>query len=284
MFGVTTSDDYRPVAWMGRYPVDVTTMLVGAHVAAAILAALLVAFGTGSILAWLQFDSAAIWSTGQVWRLFTYAFVHAPSGLLWFAIEMYLLFVFGREVERFLGRRAYIALYAFLLVTPAALLTIWGLWERCALAGSPELHFGIFVAFATIYPRVELLLRIMAKWVALVLAAVYTFQLLAYHAWSDLMALWTSICVAFLFVELNGAGPEFAWWNTLKARFAPRPKFQVVPKPRPRATNGRAEGDDVYGSIDPILDKISKFGIGSLTASERRLLNQERERLLRKSQ
>ena len=28
MFGVTTSDDYRPVAWMGRYPVDVTTMLV----------------------------------------------------------------------------------------------------------------------------------------------------------------------------------------------------------------------------------------------------------------
>ena len=47
MFRVTTSDDYRPVAWMGRYPVDVTTMLVGIHVAAAILAAILVAFGAG---------------------------------------------------------------------------------------------------------------------------------------------------------------------------------------------------------------------------------------------
>ncbi len=80
MFGVTTSDDYRPVAWMGRYPVDVTTMLVGLHVAAAILAAILVAIpGRASILAYLQFDSAAVWS-GQVWRLFTYAFVHAPSG------------------------------------------------------------------------------------------------------------------------------------------------------------------------------------------------------------
>ena len=63
MFGVTTSDDYRPVAWMGRYPVDVTTMLVGVHVAAAILAAILVAFGAGSVLLWLQFDSAAIWSS-----------------------------------------------------------------------------------------------------------------------------------------------------------------------------------------------------------------------------
>ena len=110
MFGVTTSDDYRPVAWMGRYPVDVTTMLVGLHVAAAVFAAILVAVGAGSVLTWLQFDSAAVWYGAQVWRLFTYAFVHAPSGLLWFAIEMYMLFVFGREVERFVGRRAYIAL------------------------------------------------------------------------------------------------------------------------------------------------------------------------------
>src|SRR5205809_917773 len=281
MFGVTTSDDYRPVAWMGRYPVDVTTMLVGLHVAAAVFAAILVAVGAGSVLTWLQFDSAAIWYGAQVWRLFTYAFVHAPSGLLWFAIEMYMLFVFGREVERFVGRRSYIALYLILLITPAALLTIWGLWQQSALTGSPALHFGIFIAFATIYPRVELFLRIMAKWVALILAAVYTFQLLAYHAWSDLVVVWTSIGAAFLFIELRGAGPELAWWNALKARIGPKPKLTVLQKTRPRRP---AERDDVYASIDPILDKISKFGIGSLTPSERRQLNRERERLLKKSE
>ena len=284
MFGVTTSDDYRPVAWMGRYPVDVTTMLVGVHVAAAVLAAILYAiFGTlgaASILGWLQFDSAALWSSGQVWRLFTYAFVHPPSGLLWFAIEMYMLFVFGREVERFVGRRAYIALYLILLITPPALLTVWGLWERSVVAGSPALHFGIFVAFATIYPRAELFLRIMAKWVALILAAVYTLQLLAYHAWSELVVVWTSIGAAFLFIEWSGAGPELAWWTAVKARFAPKPKYRVVPKMRPTRP---ADSDDAYTSIDSILDKISKFGMGSLTASERRQLNRERERLLKKS-
>src|SRR5216110_2498226 len=280
MFGVTTSDDYRPVAWMGRYPVDVTTMLVGLHVAAAILTAILVAIGGGSILAYLQFDSAAVWS-GQVWRLFTYAFVHPPSGLLWFAIEMYMLFVFGREVERFVGRRSYIALYLILLITPAALLTIWGLWQRSVLAGSPALHFGIFVAFATIYPRAELFLRIMAKWVALILAAIYTFQLLAYHAWNDLVVVWTSISAAFLFIEWSGAGPEFAWWSALKTRFEPKPKYRVVPKMRPIRP---AESDDVYASIDPILDKISKFGIGSLTPGERRQLDRDRERLLKQSE
>jgi membrane associated rhomboid family serine protease len=281
MFGVTTSDDYRPVAWMGRYPVDVTTMLVGLHVAVAIITAILVALGAGSILASLQFDSAAVWYSGQVWRIFTYAFVHAPSSLLWFAIEMYMLFVFGREVERFVGQRAYIALYLLLLIAPTLVLTLWGLWQRSVLAGSPALHFGIFVAFATIYPGVELFLRIMAKWIALILAGVYTLQLLAYHAWSDLAVVWTSIGTAFLFIELRGAGPELAWWSDLKARIGPKPKFHVVQNTRARRV---VDPDDVYTSIDPILDKISKFGIGSLTANERRQLDRERDRLLKKSE
>jgi membrane associated rhomboid family serine protease len=279
MFGVTTSDDYRPVAWMGRYPVDVTTMLVGLHVAAAILAAILVAIGAGSILTYLLFDSAGVWS-GQVWRLFTYAFVHAPSGLLWFAIEMYMLFVFGREVERFIGRSAYIGLYLVLLITPSALLTIWGLWQHSFLGGSPALHFGIFVAFATIYPRAELFLRIMTKWVVLILAAIYTLQLLANHAWSELMVVWTSIGAAFLFIEMHGAGPELVWWDALRARLRPKPKFHVVPKMRSVRS---VDAEDVDVSIDPILDKISKSGIGSLTASERRQLDRERERLLKRS-
>jgi membrane associated rhomboid family serine protease len=280
MFGVTTSDDYRPVAWMGRYPLDVTTMLVGVHVVCAVLACIFTAItGLSGTLNYLVFDSARIWNELQVWRLGTYAFVHSPSTLLWFAIEMYLLFVFGREVERFVGRRAYIVLYLILLLTPAVLLTIWGLWQRSVLAGSQALHFGIFIAFATIYPRAEIFLRIMAKWVALILAAVYTFQLLAYHAWSDLLVVWASIGAAFLFIEWNGAGPELAWWSAVKARFAPRPKYRVVPKMRPTRT---ADPDDVYTSIDPILDKISKFGIGSLTAGERRQLDRERERLLKK--
>ena len=281
MFGVTTSDDYRPVAWMGRYPVDVTTILVGAHVLCAIFAALLYAAGQSGVLNDCIFDSAQVLYRGQVWRIVTYAFVHIPSGLLWFAVEMYMLFVFGREVERFVGQRAYIALYGILLIIPAAVLTVWGVWQRSGIAGSPALHFGIFVAFATIYPRVELFLRIMAKWVALILAGIYTFQLLAYRAWTDLAVVWTSIGAAFLFVELGGAGPELMWWNSLKERIQPKPKFKVVPKPgAPRAS----EPENVHESIDPILEKISKQGIGSLSANERKMLDRARARLLKNSQ
>jgi membrane associated rhomboid family serine protease len=279
MFGVTTSDDYRPVTWMGRYPVDVTTMLVCTHVSLAILTCLLFAFGGAYVLDYLHFDSAKVLYDGQVWRIATYAFVHAPRGLLWFAIEMYMLFVFGREVERFIGQRAYIALYGILLLAPTLVLTTWGIWQRSGLAGSPALHFGIFVAFAAIYPRVELFLRIMAKWVALILAGIYSFQLLAYHAWTDLAVVWTSIGAAFLFIELRGAGPELVWWNAVKARLRPKPRLHIVQK---ASTRRVVEPDDVIASVDPILDKISKSGMGSLTETEKKILDRARNRLLKK--
>lgn len=277
MFGVTTSDDYQPVTWVGRHPVHVTTLLVAVHVFAAIVACFL---GGAGILGHLAFDSALVWQRGEFWQLATYAFVHSPSALLWFAVEMYMLFVFGREVERFIGRRAFIVLYLFLLLAPTVLLSLWGLSDRVGIAGSPALHFGIFIAFTTIYPNVELLLRIQAKWVTLALTAISTLQLLAYRDWSAMAVLWVSIAAAFFFIRLRGVGPELVWWGNLKSRWEPKPKFHVVPRSTPRRV---VEPENVHESIDPVLEKISKQGINSLTASERRALDRARARLLKKS-
>jgi membrane associated rhomboid family serine protease len=277
MFGVTTSDDYQPVTWVGRHPVHVTTLLVAVHVFTAIVACFL---GGAGILGHLAFDSAFVLQGGEFWQLATYAFVHSPSALLWFAVEMYMLFVFGREVERFIGRRAFIVLYLSLLLAPTVLLTLWGLSARTGIAGSPALHFAIFIAFAAIYPNVELLLRIQAKWVALALAGISTLQLLAYRDWSAMAVLWVSIAVAFFFIWMRGVGPELEWWGNLKSRWQPKPKFHVVPRSSPRRV---VEPENVHESIDPVLEKISRQGINSLTASERKALDRARARLLKKS-
>src|SRR3954454_13560254 len=70
MFGVTTSDDYKPVTWMGRFPVDVTTILVATHVAVAVIGCIVVAIpGLGGLLNLLVFDSAQILYRLQLWRL-----------------------------------------------------------------------------------------------------------------------------------------------------------------------------------------------------------------------
>ena len=279
MFGVTTaSDDYEPVTYVGRFPIDITTLLVAVHAVTMIAGTLLIAARQSWLVTAMMFDRALVLGAGHLWQLVTYAFVHQPS--IWFVIHLFFLFFFGREVERFIGRRAYIVLYAALLLLPPLLLTIWGLAGRVVYADSDALHFGIFVAFAAIYPGVELLFRIQAKWMALVFGVIAVLQYLAANAWPQLTALLVSIAFAFFFIRMRGAGPELEWIGGLKEKFQPKPKFKVVPKPTSRRV---VEPEDVHVSIDPLLEKISKHGINSLTASERRALDRARNQLLNKS-
>ena len=266
---------------MGRYPVDVTTILVVTHVATMVVGCLLIAFGAAGFLNLLAFDSQEV-LRGYAFQLITYGFVHPPSSLILFAIEMCMLFFFGREVERFLGRSAFIALYSVLLLGPSLLLTVWGIRQHLTLAGSLHLHFAIFIAFATLYPRAELIFHILAKWAAIVLIAISTLQYVAYHEWPNLFVSWFSIIAAFAFIEMRGAGPELAWLSNLKPKLRPKPKLYIVQK---SSTSSRrvVEPEDVYASVDPILDKIAKSGMGSLTETEKRILDRARNRLLKKS-
>jgi len=279
MFGVTTADDYKPVTWVGRYPVDVTTILIAVHAVTMVLGTILIAMGRGSLVDALLFDSAQVLRAGHFWQIVTYAFVHQPD--LWFAIGLLMLFFFGREVEKFIGRRAFITLYASLLILPTLVLTLWGLSGRVLYGDSSAVHFGIFIAFAAIYPGVELLFRIQAKWIALVFGAISTLQLLAANAWPHLLVFLLSVGYALIFIRARGIGPELEWLTNLKSKFQPKPKFQVVPRSSPRRV---VEPEDVHQSIDPLLEKISKSGINSLTANERRALDRARNELLKKSQ
>jgi hypothetical protein len=193
---------------------------------------------------------------------------------------MYMLFAFGREVEKFIGRRSFIILYALLLLVPTALLTLLGFSMRLGLAGSGTLHFGVFLAFVAIYPNVEMMmLRIQMRWIALILVAIGTLMAMAGHDWATMITLWATVAVAFFYIRSRGIGGELEWWSAIKEKVQPKPKFQVVPKSSPRRV---VEPDDVYESIDPILDKIAKSGINSLTASERRALDRARNQLLKK--
>jgi hypothetical protein len=63
-------------------------------------------------------------------------------------------------------------------------------------------------------------------------------------------------------------------------RFRRQPKFRVLPTPLARSR--RVEEPDEVESIDPLLDKIARSGMNSLTAKERARLEKAREALLKK--
>lgn len=274
MLGFDPSNDQQPVTWWRGHPIHAAMLLVIIHVAAMLVTTFV---GLSGLFA---YNSSAVLH-GAVWQFVTYAFVHPPQGLLWFAIEMYLLWAFGRELERFFGKRAFLQLYfLLLLLTPALLTVIALLGTPTSFYGSGNLHFALFIAFATLYPGAAMLFGITAKWAAIILVAINSLEAIGAGAWNSLIALWVNIGAAILFVNVSRGRIAIPSFNPFKRR----PKFRVVPsepaRPQSRSTP-RAE-DTTIDDIDPLLDKIAKSGINSLTSAERARLERARAALLKK--
>lgn len=275
------SEEYQPLTWVGRFPIYATTLLVILHVATMVGTAVALSISgvpdpeMSPFLAPLIFSSDSVIHDYSIWQFVTYAFVDTPT--IWFAIEMLLLYSFGREIERFLGRKSFLLLYATLLLAAPAALTLLGLVNVPSgmLVGGGALHFAIFVAFATIYPSAEMLFfRIQIKWVAVVLFAIYTLAYLAGRQWISLGVLWLECAVAILMMRRAGVmGAQFESWIPIEREEEPAPRLarrrpEALPEP------------DLHESIDPLLEKISRHGIGSLTRRERQRLEQARSDLL----
>lgn len=278
------SEDYRPLFWMQGRPIYANTLLVIVHIIGFIAAALCIsAFGLGAVFYALALDPAAVWHEGQVWRLISYvtfdpAFFSQRS--LWFLINIALFYFFGREVEQFVGRKTYLKLYAALVLVPAILFCLLGLlivpgpFLNCC-----EVFFGVFVAFATIYPG-----AIPSSWVPLTAQALVWILLgvsslidIAFHDVSSFFMLWTSSAVGYFGMRLTGAGRGMTWltdWleDRRTQRLARKNHIKLV------------QDKQATESIDAILEKISKQGVGSLNARERAALERTRTNLIKRDQ
>jgi len=270
MIADRNSGSTSPLTWVGSFPVYASTVLAAVHAATMVLTALAMAAGAEALIQSLQFSSRTVLENFAGWQVVTYAFVHPPQIL--FLLEIYLLVVFGREIEGFLGRNAFLKLYAALLLLPPLMLLLAGLAGFPSIyMGSSALHFGVFIAFATLYPTAQIFFSIQAKWIALALFAISALQYLAYSMHTSLLVLLLDSATAFAMIQiLRGS-----WSFELKLP-RKRPHLRVVKQEK------SLERGVSLTSIDSILEKISKSGMGSLTPKERAQLERAREELLEK--
>lgn len=279
------NDDYEPLTWVRGVPLYVTTLLVALHCVA--LAVVLLAGGLwgASWVGALPFNSAAVLERGSLWQWVTYAFVNRATNPLFFVIEMIFFYLFGREVERYVGRRKFAALYAALVITPPMILTlvgaILGPSKAITLEGSGSLHLAIFLAFARLYPGVEFFLRIRAAWMASGLFGLYLLFSLSNRDWGGACALVSDASVVLLGVAwLQGTLPGWPQgWSRRQWD-----KVATIRRKGNRAepASPRVSGSDPMEAIDPLLDKIARHGMGSLTPAERQALENARRALIDK--
>ncbi len=270
-----SSEDQEPVTWLSGHPIYAAHFIVLVYVASMLVTTAAMAFGAAGGLAWLTFDSAAV-LRGEVWRVLSYGLVNPPS--LWFVVDMFMIVWFGRELEKFFGRRTFLTFYACLYLLSPLLFTLIGLWQPMYLAGETG-GFALFIAFATLYPGAMMMFNLLAQWVALILVGIYTLIHLSNRNLPGLISLWATTGFAFGFVRHQ------------QGRFSP-PRFRFPRRsPQLRVLDGGAANDPralrssnrTASEVDALLDKIAQSGLASLTAKERAQLDRSRAEILKKS-
>jgi membrane associated rhomboid family serine protease len=202
----------------------------------------------------------------EIWRFFTYGFVHRFGDIFIVLINMLMLYIFGKEIEILLGRTRYILLYILAIVFSGVIC--------CAYAyfiGKPAIPFygsyapvmAAIVFFTLNFPKQAILFFFiipMKVWMATVI----------------ILAIQVLYCMVYLTTGLAPVLPiAGAFFAYLFFKFEPV-IGQIIwhMQRRPLKPTRKADEDlaKIRIEVDMILEKISREGMGSLTKKERKIL------------
>jgi membrane associated rhomboid family serine protease len=232
---------------------------------------------------------------GFVWQLLTFQFMHA--GLLHLVVNCWVIYVFGRAIEEMLRWKKFLTLYLSSGVVGgicqvlAALL--WPGLFGGPVVGASAGGFGLLAAFAVLFPERELIMllffiipiRLSAKMLLMLSAVlavggiVFPIDNIANAA--HLGGMLAGVVFIRQFVQGRWSQSGFPSSSGVPGEFI---TGWVGKSSLWRSASGKPDEDlsndeFVKSEVDPILDKISRQGIQSLTAREREILEKARERM-----
>ena len=92
-----------------------------------------------------------VWSEFMIWQPFTYLFFH--GGIWHLLINMFVLWMFGSELERLWGKEHFLKFY-FVTGVGAGLVTmIFGLNSMTPIVGASGAVYGVLLAYGLTYPN-----------------------------------------------------------------------------------------------------------------------------------
>ena len=286
-------------AWfeVAGHPVSAPLALVGGCIASMLVTTVVLAFNHS----WeplMEFSSEGVWR-GEIWRLGSYVLWNSPGRGLSLALDMLMLWWFGRELENFFGRNMFLKLCYGIVLAPALAGTV--LSPLLSPFFPVDLHwaglpsaFSLFVAFATMAPSVTLLFGVSAKWTACIFLGLQLLSCIAAHAWGDFVNSAASAAFAFCYVRhqqgiwvlpelrVPGRRPALRVLEAIPARPPESTGRKVVSKQDHSVPYPIQEEINEIDQIDPLLEKIARSGLASLTADERAQLESAREALIKK--
>lgn len=270
--------------WLGQFG-SVTHLLIWVTVGVFVLQLIAMLF-RWSVMTDLFALSAAELRRGFIWQPVTYMFLHADFWHILF--NLLFLWFFGREVEYFIGPKYFTRLYFLGGLTGAGLWLAFNFNDYSQLLGASAAVLACVIAFATLFPEREITLLLFfflpvtlkAKYLAIAAIAIDLIPVMTHQASPVAhLAHLGGAALGYVYIKSLGYGvtPRWLlWWQSLKNIFKPR-------RPSKRTQRRLSREEFIREQVDPILDKISREGMQSLTREERKILESAKD-LMQKQQ
>ena len=220
-------------------------------------------------------SSSTVWP--RIWQPFTYLFIHKDFLHVFF--NMFVLWMFGSELESIWGRKAFLRYY---FTTGVSAGFVWLMLNLSnanhTLAGASGAVYGILLAFGMMFPNrtvyLYFLFPIKVKYLVMVLVA--TEFILSMSTTSDISHITHLSAVVIGFVYLR------YFWRWKDIRFSIRKYVRefgltIQNQKEPRRTKLQQE-------VDQILDKINTIGYDGLSKEEKETLYATSRKLYRNRQ
>ncbi len=217
----------------------------------------------------------------QVWELVTYGFAHDPNNVMHILLNMFALFIFGRDVEAIYGPAEFLRVYLTTIVVAGLVwLLTEGYWDpRSVMIGASGAVMGVMMIYVMHYPRRTFLLSFIIPVPAWLLMALYVvLDLMGAMQQQDNvahMAHLAGVAYGFLYYRFGWNLGRLSTPGWLSRRLPRGPKLKVHPE---------APEESLEGEVDAILEKIGRQGEASLTARERATLAEASRRYQQRHQ
>ena len=221
----------------------------------------------------------------QIWRLVTWPIANTPD--VWTVLTLAMLWYFGRELERIVGRNRYLSLLVYIAVVSGVVATVVG----ANIGGVRNIQICVFCLFCAELPSVRFWGGIPAWVFAAVIVGVELLQLIGLRRGAEILVLVASLATAALTARSYGLLAAYPWVPSLARSAQRRPK---AAKPGRSSKRSDAAGTVVTGpweaaptgltpteqaELDALLDKTSAAGLESLSRTDKARLNELSKKL-----
>ena len=201
-----------------------------------------------------------VWSELMLWQPFTYMFFH--GGIWHVLINMFVLWMFGNELERLWGKKFFLNYYFTTGVGAGLVTMIFGLNSMTPIVGASGAVYGVLLAYGVIDPNRQVYLYglIPIKSIWFVIGVGVIAFLCSFNEMSQISHIThlSGMIIGYLLLK------KPVRWKTLWFSISKRVMEYKVLKEEKKVL----EQHVIERDVDQILDKINREGFNSLSEEE----------------